>query len=207
MTPAQKEKYMAKKKGELRERLRKQRAEQNRRIEDHELTDIQPLPAPKLVLTPDDLANELFGDIAMVTQFINCFRGLLMGEEQLPIMTDKLMKALCNGANGLPYISQVLYILLQTLLQDGIAEDYKELTVPLSALTITQYSASELVRLCLRKVDTEQKEEENDNDSTNSDTSDPQEEIEVVINMFFLGVDKSLYGKKNIENLMYFSPS
>lgn len=50
------------------------------RFEDTKL-DLKPLPAPKLVQTPDGIANELFGDIVMVTEFISCFKGLLMPDD------------------------------------------------------------------------------------------------------------------------------
>jgi hypothetical protein len=35
----------------------------------------------KLVQTPDGIANELFGDVVMVTEFIACFRDLLMPDD------------------------------------------------------------------------------------------------------------------------------
>jgi len=33
------------------------------------------------VTTPDGIANELFGDVAMVLEFIGCYRGLLMPDK------------------------------------------------------------------------------------------------------------------------------
>ena len=51
------------------------------RFEDTTLK-LAPLPPPKLVPTPDGLANELFGDIAMVTEFVNCYKALLIPEDQ-----------------------------------------------------------------------------------------------------------------------------
>ena len=38
------------------------------------------------------------------------------------MITDALMKALANGPQGFAYLSRVLGVLLQTLLQDEIAE-------------------------------------------------------------------------------------
>jgi len=55
------------------------------RYEDTELTDLKPLPTPTIVVTPDGLANELFGDVAMVLEFIGCYRGLLMPDKSCPI--------------------------------------------------------------------------------------------------------------------------
>ena len=51
------------------------------KIEDTDL-DLKPLPTPKLVPTPDGIANELFGDIIMITEFINGYRGLLLPEDE-----------------------------------------------------------------------------------------------------------------------------
>lgn len=50
---------------------------------------MKPLPAPKLVPTPDGLPNELFGDIAMVTEFVSCYSGLLMPKDDFPIYTGR----------------------------------------------------------------------------------------------------------------------
>ena len=91
------------------------------RYEDKDLK-LAPLPVPKLVLTPDGLPNELFGEVAMVTQFISCYRQLLMPDDEYPIMTDALMKALVADKAGFTYLTRTLEVLLQTLLQDGIAE-------------------------------------------------------------------------------------
>lgn len=64
------------------------------RYEDTELTDLKPLPAPKIVATPDGIANELFGDVAMVLEFIGCYRGLLMPDKSCPITAG--MSLACN---------------------------------------------------------------------------------------------------------------
>lgn len=52
------------------------------KFDDLELVDVQALPTPKLVPTPDGMPNELFGDVAMVTEFIYCYKGLLIPEEK-----------------------------------------------------------------------------------------------------------------------------
>ena len=91
------------------------------RYEDQDLK-LAPLPLPKLVPTPDGLPNELFGEVAMVTQFISCYRQLLMPDDEYPIMTDALMKALVADKAGFTYLTRTLEVLLQTLLQDAIAE-------------------------------------------------------------------------------------
>lgn len=56
------------------------------KFEDTDL-DLKPLPTPKLVSTPDGLPNDTFGDVAMVTEFIACYSGLLMPDNQYPIQT------------------------------------------------------------------------------------------------------------------------
>ena len=45
-----------------------------------------------------------------------------MPDDEYPIMTDALMKALVADKGGFAYIARTLMVLLQTLLQDGIAE-------------------------------------------------------------------------------------
>ena len=59
------------------------------KFEDTEL-ELKPLPTPKLVSTPDGVPNELFGDVTMVTEFLACYKGLLMPEEGQSIQTSKI---------------------------------------------------------------------------------------------------------------------
>ncbi len=68
-------------------------------------------------------------------------------------VSDTLMESLAAGGKGFDYVSRVLVVLLQTLLQDEIADDYKELKVKLADIPANLYTASELVRLCLRRND------------------------------------------------------
>ena len=42
---------------------------------------------PKLVTTPDGLANELFGDVVMVTQFIHSYHSLICNDRNQKIKT------------------------------------------------------------------------------------------------------------------------
>ena len=49
------------------------------------------LPKAKMVKTPDGIPNETFGDIAMVAEFMNTYKGLMMqDEEELPVNTSQL---------------------------------------------------------------------------------------------------------------------
>ncbi|KAG5837644.1 hypothetical protein ANANG_G00241620, partial [Anguilla anguilla] len=128
------------------------RQELQRRFEDQELQG-RSLPAFRLVDTPEGLPNALFGDVAMVTDFLNCYSGLLTPDGRCPVAARALMEALAGEGAGFAYLNAVLLALLQTLLQDELAEGYRELDVPLSEIPLTAHSASELVRLCLRPSD------------------------------------------------------
>ena len=46
------------------------------------MVGLKPLPKPKMVITPPGLPNELFGDVAMVTEFISCYKGLLTPDDK-----------------------------------------------------------------------------------------------------------------------------
>ncbi|XP_078333883.1 tyrosine-protein kinase BAZ1B-like isoform X2 [Crassostrea virginica] len=176
MSEEEKAKYLKEKKEKHKQELKEKQLKLRQKFEDQELSDLKPLPAPKLVPTPDGLPNELFGDIAMVTEFVSCYSGLLMPKDDFPIYTDMLMKALCSGKEGFLYIGRVLVVLLQTLLQDEISEDYQEMRVPLSDIPVSPYTASELVRLCLRRQDVE------DQSTSNvSADSDLDEEVDAEI--------------------------
>uniref|UniRef100_A0A8C9SPG7 Tyrosine-protein kinase BAZ1B n=1 Tax=Scleropages formosus TaxID=113540 RepID=A0A8C9SPG7_SCLFO len=163
MSEEEKQDVMRKKREEIKEKLRERakerrekemlvRLEQQRRFEDQELEG-KSLPKFKLVDMPEGLPNTLFGDIAMVADFLNCYSGLLMPDDQYPITAASLMEALAAEKGGFLYLNRVLVILLQTLLQDELAEGYSELDMPLSEIPLTMHSVSELVRLCLRPSD------------------------------------------------------
>lgn len=138
---------------EKREKEMQVRIEQSRRYEDQEIEDGKTLPTFKLVDMPEKLPNTLFGSVAMVVDFLHCYAGLLMPNDQYPITADALMEALGGERSGFHYLNRVLVVLLQTLLQDELAEGYSELDMPLSEIPLTMHSASELARLCLRPCD------------------------------------------------------
>lgn len=163
MTEAEKVEHMRKKREALRERLKEkarerkqkekqERLEKQKRFEDQDLAG-KNLPTFKLVDTPEGLPNALFGDVAMVVEFLSCYSDLLLPDGQYPVTAVSLMEALAAERGGFLYLNRVLVVLLQTLLQDEIAEDYGELGMKLSEIPLTMHSASELVRLCLRKSD------------------------------------------------------
>lgn len=144
---------MREKARERREREMLARREQSRRYEDQEIDGGGALPTFRLVDTPEGLPNTLFGDVAMVVDFLHCYAGLLMPDDQYPVTAAALMEALAGERQGFLYLNRVLVVLLQTLLQDELAEGYSELDVPLSEIPLTMHSASELARLCLRPCD------------------------------------------------------
>ncbi|KAM5181394.1 tyrosine-protein kinase BAZ1B isoform 1-T2 [Mantella aurantiaca] len=163
MTDTEKVEHMRKKREALRERLKEkarerkqkekqERLEKQKRFEDQDLAG-KNLPTFKLVDTPEGLPNALFGDVAMVVEFLSCYSDLLLPDGQYPVTAISLMDALASEKGGFMYLNRVLVVLLQTLLQDEIAEDYAELGMKLSEIPLTMHSASELVRLCLRKSD------------------------------------------------------
>lgn len=144
---------MREKARERREREMLVRREQSRRYEDQEISGGGALPTFRLLDTPEGLPNTLFGDVAMVVDFLHCYAGLLMPDDQYPVTAAALMEALAGERQGFLYLNRVLVVLLQTLLQDELAEGYSELDVPLSEIPLTMHSASELARLCLRPCD------------------------------------------------------
>uniref|UniRef100_A0A4W5K6K3 Tyrosine-protein kinase BAZ1B n=1 Tax=Hucho hucho TaxID=62062 RepID=A0A4W5K6K3_9TELE len=164
MSEEEKRDVMRKKREEIKEKLREKtkerrekelqvRREQQRRYEDLEIEGGKALPVFKLVDMPEGLPNSLFGDVAMVADFLNCYAGLLMPDDQYPVTAVALMEALAGEKAGFLYLNRVLVVLLQTLLQDELAEGYSELDMPLSEIPLTLHSVSELVRLCLRPCD------------------------------------------------------
>jgi bromodomain adjacent to zinc finger domain protein 1B len=113
-----------------------------------------------------------------------------MPESNIQITADNLMKGLVSGEDGFEYLSKLLVIMLQTLLQDQLAEDYKELSASLSELPINEYTASELVRLCLRHHDVDDNESDNEDDAqTAADDEVPNDIVEQLETSEFYELD------------------
>ncbi|KAI5098010.1 tyrosine-protein kinase BAZ1B [Silurus meridionalis] len=178
MSEEEKQEAMRKKREELKEKLREKakerrekelqlKREQQRRFEDQELTG-KSLPTFRLVDMPEGLPNALFGDIAMVADFLSCYSDLLLPDKQYPITAQSLMEALAGDKAGFLYLNRVLVVMLQTLLQDELAEAYSELDMALSEIPLTMHSASELARLCLRPTDVQGGESARDSDDWHS---------------------------------------
>uniref|UniRef100_A0A3B3U8N7 Tyrosine-protein kinase BAZ1B n=1 Tax=Poecilia latipinna TaxID=48699 RepID=A0A3B3U8N7_9TELE len=176
MSEEEKNEEMKRRRAELKEKLREKakekrkqemlvRQEQSRRYEDQEIEGGKALPTFKLVDMPEGLPNTLFGSVAMVVDFLHCYAGLLMPEDQYPITAVALMEALAGERSGFHYLNRVLVVLLQTLLQDELAEGYSELDMSLSEIPLTMHSASELTRLCLRPCDAHDESAQGSEDS------------------------------------------
>ncbi|MEQ2290917.1 Tyrosine-protein kinase baz1b [Ameca splendens] len=176
MSEEERNEEMKRRRAELKEKLREKakekrkqemlvRQEQSRRYEDQEIEDGKALPAFKLVDMPEGLPNTLFGSVAMVVDFLHCYAGLLMPDDQYPITAVALMEALAGDRSGFHYLNRVLVVLLQTLLQDELAEGYSELDMSLSEIPLTMHSASELTRLCLRPCDAHEESGQGSEDS------------------------------------------
>uniref|UniRef100_A0A3P9PZA9 Tyrosine-protein kinase BAZ1B n=1 Tax=Poecilia reticulata TaxID=8081 RepID=A0A3P9PZA9_POERE len=176
MSEEEKNEEMKRRRAELKEKLREKakekrkqemlvRQEQSRRYEDQEIEGGKALPMFKLVDMPEGLPNTLFGRVAMVVDFLHCYAGLLMPEDQYPITAVALMEALAGERSGFHYLNRVLVVLLQTLLQDELAEGYSELDMSLSEIPLTMHSASELTRLCLRPCDAHDESAQGSEDS------------------------------------------
>ncbi|XP_074660006.1 tyrosine-protein kinase BAZ1B-like [Tubulanus polymorphus] len=183
MSVEERDAYLAAKRAERKEEQKKLRLAQRKRFEDNELDDLRALPAPKIVSTPDGLPNECFGDVVMVTEFIGCFKELLTPDSNDVIRADSLMEALVAGPRGFWYITKVLVYLLQTLLQDQIAEDYAEFGIELSEVPVNSFTASELVRLCLRTHDHTSDENNRENTSVSSEQELEDEVDEEIIDL------------------------
>ncbi|XP_037788836.1 tyrosine-protein kinase BAZ1B-like isoform X2 [Penaeus monodon] len=154
MAPEEREEYLKQKAREVAEKRIQTKRELKRKIEDKILTDTKPLPQPKLVSTPEEIPNSLFGDVAMIVEFIDCYREILVPEKKMSITCSKLLQALSAGTKGYKIIAEVISLLLHVILDDERFGERKELGVKIKDLTIHYQTAIELARLCLRKKET-----------------------------------------------------
>ena len=68
------------------------------------------------------------------------------------------------------------------MLQDQISEDYKELKTPLRDIAINKFTATELIRLAMRKRDEEDEEDEEEDEDDDEEESDKAADDEVMRN-------------------------
>lgn len=67
----------------------------------------------------------MFGDIVMITDFIKCFRELLLGEEKFRIPSTHLMEAAVAGSEGYQIITDLICCFLPTIIHDDISKNCK----------------------------------------------------------------------------------
>jgi len=173
MTPEERKKLLREKRHLRQQKERLEKIEQEKKFEDQEIKDLVPLPPPKLVVTPDGIPNELFGDVSMICEFLNSYKGLLLTDEKCPVHPELLMNALILGDAGFAYVSWVMSILLHALLQDQATQKMREMGVPLPNIVMNQYTSPEMLRLVLRKDSGE------DDQSEDSDNMDDDQHREV----------------------------
>uniref|UniRef100_A0A8C4NBM9 Bromodomain adjacent to zinc finger domain protein 1A n=2 Tax=Eptatretus burgeri TaxID=7764 RepID=A0A8C4NBM9_EPTBU len=160
----------------IRERAREKRRvememkrQRRQRVEDLHLNGTPgslPLPQPFPIHSSIGLS---FGDIAMVTDFFNCYDGLLTVPKNeswtfhtKPITAQLLTETLVSGASAEQTLGHLLAVLLGALLwgslgtpetgREGLRCSLTELGFHLSDLPIDPYIAPELARLCLRRT-------------------------------------------------------
>ncbi|XP_076045526.1 tyrosine-protein kinase BAZ1B-like isoform X2 [Oratosquilla oratoria] len=156
MSPEEKEEYMKQKAKEMAEKRRQERvmkSMKNMKREDTNIPDLKPLPPPKLVPTPESIPNSLFGDVAMVTEFVQCYKTLLLREEKVQFSTAQLLEALASGPKGFKVITEMMCLLLNVIVQDDIANDYKDFGVQLRTVPVHYQTAPEVARQCLSYKD------------------------------------------------------
>ncbi|KAK7073042.1 hypothetical protein SK128_003473 [Halocaridina rubra] len=177
LSPEARELYLKKRAEEDRKRrIESRRAftlklqQKNQKVEDKILPGLKSLPQPKPVLTPDIIPNSLFGDIAMIVEFIECYKDIVLSDKKTSISCQHLMQALAAGKNGFKFISEIMVLLLHIIIDDERVGNSTELGLKIRELAIHYQTAIELARLCLGK------KELSDSVSQHSDENEIYEE-------------------------------
>ena len=152
MTPADRVAYMKEKAKETATKKRHEKQALNRKLEDQNLEDLLPLPEPSPIITIEGVSNTAFCDIAMLTEFLECFAEVfnLQSLKDSHFTTSEILHAVSRGQSGYSYISSLLCTMLPTVLYDSAMTHYKELGIPLREMPISYQTAPELARLCLK---------------------------------------------------------
>ncbi|XP_039270961.2 tyrosine-protein kinase BAZ1B-like [Styela clava] len=135
-----------------------EREEKNKKFEDMDIVEkgkAEPLPMFEPAVIPGNLPNTMFGDIALVTEFLNSYKSILFASSREVKLSNHwaLAEALSAGKKGYDSISHIMIHILYVLLSDDIARDYKELDFNINKVPITAEVCSELARICLRQLD------------------------------------------------------
>ncbi|XP_042215473.1 tyrosine-protein kinase BAZ1B-like [Homarus americanus] len=175
MTPKEREDYSKQKARAEAQKRRQTKQERNRKMEEKILTNLKPLPQPQLVPTPEEIPNSLFGDVAMVVEFIECYHEIVKTDKKTSISCSQLMQALAAGPKGLKYVAEVMCLILHLIIDDTRIGCTKELGVKISDLPVHYQTAIEVARLCLRKHDS--CESASQHSDENTDEGEEQNEL------------------------------
>lgn len=105
------------------------------------------------IFSVQEIPNSLFGDIAMVVEFVECYHEIVKTDKKNPISCSQLMQALAAGPKGFHYLAEVMCLLLHLVVQDKRIGNSKELGMKISSLPVHYQTAIELARLCLIRRD------------------------------------------------------
>ena len=59
------------------------------KVEDTTLFGLKAIPRAKVIPMPPGISNQMFGDMAMVVEFVNAFQKFLMSDENLIVTIGK----------------------------------------------------------------------------------------------------------------------
>lgn len=100
-----------------------------------------------------EIPNSLFGDIAMVVEFVECYHEIIKTDKKKSISCSQLMQALAAGNKGFRYLAEVMCLLLHLVVGDERIGNSKELGMKIRSLPVHYQTATELARLCLCRRD------------------------------------------------------
>lgn len=100
-----------------------------------------------------EIPNSLFGDVAMVVEFVECYNELVKTDKKKSISCSQLMQALTAGTKGFRYLAEVMCLLLHLIVADKRIGGSKELGMKINSLPVHYQTATELARLCLTRRD------------------------------------------------------
>merc|ERR1712183_2472 len=86
----------------------------------------------------------MFGDIAMVVEFVNAFHKFLMADKNLLVTLDNFTNGLTSNGKNVELVSKILMLFLKVILGN---EDFKikGLKIELADLPLTEFTVSYLV--------------------------------------------------------------
>ncbi|KAK4314652.1 hypothetical protein Pmani_014070 [Petrolisthes manimaculis] len=170
MQPQEREKFK-------KDEIKRARKEAKLKKEDKLLHHLKPLPPPQVVPTPEEIPNSLFGDIAMVVEFIECYQDLIKPDKKITVSHSQLSQALAAGPKGFKFVAEIICLLLHIIITDDSVSKVKELGIKLSALPIHVETATELVRICFSRLDCQDGANSDDNTEEGEERSELPEAV------------------------------